>query len=288
MNPLVTIGLPCFNEGKFVAHAVASILAQSLADWEMVAIDDGSSDATADILRRLRDPRIRVVIDGQHRGLAARLNQIARLAVGKYVARMDADDVAHPRRLQRQVEFLEAHADVDVVGTGMAIVDESNQVIGKRVLAAEPYTDHRAPAVAHATMCSRADWVRQHPYNEKNSRCEDWELWRSVRRVAIRNIEEPLYFYREFDSFRTRKYLGRQMRIMSVSASEGDVRQVIRSAVGFGVYSLAAATGTTRRLIRRRSERLVASEKATLQEVYESVLRLSLEEAQQAATARHP
>jgi hypothetical protein len=129
--------------------------------------------------------------------------------------------------------------------------------------------------------------VRQHPYNEENSRCEDWELWRAVRRVSIRNLEEPLYFYREFDSFSTRKYLARQMRIMSVSASDGDVRQVLLSAIGAGVYSLAAATGTTRRLLRRRSECLVAREKSALQEVYESVLRLSLEEAQQAAASRN-
>jgi len=288
MTPLVTIGLPCCNEQKFVAHAVASILAQSLQDWEMVAIDDGSSDATADILRGLRDPRIRVVIDGRHRGLAARLNEIARLAAGKYVARMDADDVAHPQRLQKQVEFLESHADVDVTGTGMAIVDENEKIIGKRLPPAEPYTGGRAPVIAHATMCSRADWVRQHPYNENNPRCEDWELWRSVRRATIRNLEEPLYFYREFDSFGTRKYLARQMRIMRVSAFDGDVRQVLLSAFGCGVYGLAAATGTTRRLLRRRSESLVASEEATLQAVYDSVLRLSLEEAQQTAAARNP
>jgi len=286
MTPLVTVGLSCFNEEAFVAHAINSILAQTFGHWELIAIDDGSSDTTANVLRTVRDPRVQVIVDGQHKGLAARLNQIVGLAAGRYVARMDADDVSHPRRIERQVEYLESHPNIDVLGTGMAIIDRRGQISGLRLLPEDAFASGE-PLIAHATICCRTDWIRHHPYNEHNPRCEDWELWRSAGQVAGKNLAEPLYFYREFDSFRLRKYLGRQARMMKSHAREGEFMRLANSAFRSGVYSAAAITGMTDRLIARRSAPISGSQKSELQKVYDDVLQRRLEDGEQAAPARN-
>jgi glycosyltransferase involved in cell wall biosynthesis len=286
MTPLVTVGLSCFNEEAFVAHAINSILVQTFGHWELIAIDDGSSDTTANVLRTVRDPRVQVIVDGQHKGLAARLNQIVGLAAGRYVARMDADDVSHPRRIERQVEYLESHPNIDVLGTGMAIIDRRGQVSGLRSLPEDAFATDEA-LIAHATICCRTDWIRRHPYNEHNPRCEDWELWRSAGQVAGKNLTEPLYFYREFDSFRLSKYLGRQARMMKSHAREGKFKRLANSLFRSAVYGGAAITGMTDTLIARRSTPISGSQKSELQKVYDDVLRRRLEDGEQAAPARN-
>ena len=284
MTPVVTVGLSCFNEEAFVEHAVSSILAQTFEDWELIAIDDGSSDATANVLRKISDPRVRVIVDDQHKGLAARLNEIVALAAGRFVARMDADDVSHPRRLERQVKYLELHPEIDVLGTGMAIIDRRGQVSGLRLLPENAFAAEE-PLIAHATICCRTDWIRRHPYNEDNPRCEDWELWRSAGQVAGRNLPEPLYFYREFDSFRLRKYLGRQARMMKSHARDAKLKRLTSSMFRSAVYTGAAFIGLTDTLIARRSAPVTQQERAELQKLYDEVLQRRLEDREQTAPA---
>src|SRR5947209_20480458 len=94
MPPELSIGLPSFNAGRFLREAVQSIFAQTFTDWELIIVDDGSSDGSFSTLAHINDTRVRVYSDAQHRGLAARLNEIAGLARGKYIGRMDADDLS--------------------------------------------------------------------------------------------------------------------------------------------------------------------------------------------------
>jgi glycosyltransferase involved in cell wall biosynthesis len=283
--PLVTVGLSCFNEEAFVAQAVKSILVQTFRDWELIAIDDGSHDGTAQVLRGIRDPRVRVVVDGRHSGLAARLNEVAALAAGKYVARMDADDAAHPERLERQIAYLESHPEVDVLGTGMAIVDRRGRVNGLRSMPEEPFANAREPLIAHATICCRKEWIRSHPYNERHPRSEDWVLWRTTGPVAGKNLPEPLYFYREFDSFRLGKYLGRQTSMMKSYARHGELARLARSVFHCGVYTAAAIAGMTDALVARRSTPLDVHQQSELQHAFDAILRTKLEDRQQAPAA---
>ena len=102
---LVSIGLPFFNAGRMLTAALQSIFAQSLEDWELILLDDGSSDKSLHLAASIQDLRVRLFSDGRNRGLSYRLNQSALLARGKYLARMDADDVMHPDRLRRQIGF---------------------------------------------------------------------------------------------------------------------------------------------------------------------------------------
>src|SRR5262249_59804436 len=107
-----TVGMAGFNAEDTIAFAVRSLIAQSFRDWELLFFDDGSTDATAAVVASFKDPRITVSSDGQKRGLAVRLNQAIGKAHGRYIARMDADDIAFPNRLRAAFKFIEDHPDV--------------------------------------------------------------------------------------------------------------------------------------------------------------------------------
>src|SRR5215207_5701854 len=123
MTPRVTIGLPFYNAANTLASAVRSVFAQTYHDWELILVNDGSSDRSLEIADAVKDPRIRVMSDGRNKGLAARLNEITSSACGRYIARMDADDLMHPDRLARQVALLQTRPRVDVVGTATYATD---------------------------------------------------------------------------------------------------------------------------------------------------------------------
>src|SRR6187399_2780245 len=110
----ITIGLPFLNPGHRLAYAIQSVLAQTIQDWELLLVDDGSTDESVALASSLADKRIRLIRDGRNLGLPARLNQIAELASGEILVRMDADDLMHPTRIKRLVDVLDSDPTVDV------------------------------------------------------------------------------------------------------------------------------------------------------------------------------
>src|SRR5262245_53821277 len=111
--PRVSVLLPCRNGARTLELALRSILAQSFTEFELLLLDDGSTDESAAIASRFNDSRIRIFGDGMHRGLSLRLNEGVSRARGQYVARMDADDVSFPCRLERQVAYLDGNPQID-------------------------------------------------------------------------------------------------------------------------------------------------------------------------------
>src|SRR5579872_3545287 len=120
----VTIGIPFYNAEQTFADAIRSIFTQTFRDWELLLVDDGSTDGSLAIAQAVQDTRVHVYYDGHRRGLASRLNQIAELARGEYLARMDADDLMHPERLARQIEALLKHAPADLVASAIYELDD--------------------------------------------------------------------------------------------------------------------------------------------------------------------
>jgi glycosyltransferase involved in cell wall biosynthesis len=117
------------NDLRYLPQAVDSILRQSFDGFEFLILDDGSTDGSADYLRRLTDPRVRLVRNETNLGLTRSLNGGLDLAGGEFIARMDADDVVMPERLARQVAFLQAHPDTGIVGSSRVLIDEAGDVI---------------------------------------------------------------------------------------------------------------------------------------------------------------
>ena len=126
------------NAALTLDAALRSILWQTFSDWELILVDDGSTDQTDRLLSQFGDARIHVVRgkDGQ-KGLVTRLNECIDLARGKYVARMDADDIAYPERFERQVQYLETHPEVDLLGHGAALFIGDGQALGSYPTACE-------------------------------------------------------------------------------------------------------------------------------------------------------
>ncbi len=247
-----------YNAGPFVLDAWRSLRAQTFTDWELIAVDDGSSDESAAVLETITDPRVRKLVDGRHRGLAARLNQIVAAAAGLYIARMDADDLCHPERLAGQVAFLEARKDVDVVGCGLLSFDAALRPVSMRTFPGEHAAIVADPVhgirLAHATVVGRTGWFREHPYNDSNRTGEDWELWvNSYRESRFANLPQALYYYREMQSFRLAGYLAAKQDLArlqwkhrksfgTAAAALAVAGQYARMAV-YLVSSLAGAEG---------------------------------------------
>jgi glycosyltransferase involved in cell wall biosynthesis len=268
----VTIGLPVWNAEPHLEAALRSIFAQTVPEWELLIMDDGSLDRSLEIAQSLRDARVRVISDGKHLGLGARLNQIAQHAEGEYLARMDADDMMHPRRLEKQLAQLRADSTSDVVGCGMVILNKTGQPVGARrlPLAHEAITADRIRQMrlAHATAMAKTEWWRRQKYDEAAPLgVEDWRFWiEAALSTRYGNVAELLYYYREFDSFRLSNYLKNKRGLISrlwslpqvpVTRAVADSLRHVASAA---VFSVAALAGVESTLISRRNEPLKSEE----------------------------
>jgi len=276
-RPAVTVGIPFYNAGSTLADAVRSVLAQTLDDWELVLVDDGSTDGGIEVARSLRDSRVRVVSDGRNRGLSARLNQIAEFARSKLLARMDADDLMHSDRLAVQVEYLDRNPKVDVVGTGMYILDGDGRPVAKRPASTAPLTARSVltgACLMHATVMGRTDWFRQNPYYDPACppvypEAEDFELWcRTFGASRFARIPDPYYYCNEHASFSMSKY-ARASRSVARAQWRYGLRLIgflgccvlsARQAAKFLAHTCAAGLRLQGRMIARRSIALTPSE----------------------------
>ncbi|OIN60279.1 glycosyltransferase family 2 protein [Arsenicibacter rosenii] len=200
--PTITIGLPFYNQAAFLSAAIRSVVNQSFRDWELLLIDDGSTDdSVAVACHWLTDPRIRLLCDKKRLGLSSRLNQIARLAKGRFLARMDADDLMAPNRLQSQLNYLLKNPETDLTASFAYIIDRQTRIRGLRGLPVPPPRYDKLLAhcpIIHPTVMGKTDWFRLHPYNPVLQRTEDLELWlRTLPETTIGILDEPLLFYRD-------------------------------------------------------------------------------------------
>ena len=271
--PLVSIGMSVRNCQATLPLAVASIVAQTYANWELLLIDDGSMDQTLEVARRFVDPRIKIYADGESRGLPYRLNQALELSRGQLFARMDGDDMAYPQRLERQVAYLKAHPAVDVIGSSIMYFQRDGMARGKRLA---PET-HRAicsrPAdgfpMAHPTYVGHLAWFRRFQYDETAIRCEDQDLLlRAHSASTFGNIPEILLGYRQ-EKLGLRKTLrGRRSYVRSAIRELGprgrlwqSLRIVIAQGSRAAVEVVFVTIGMEEQLLQRRAQALTTEEK---------------------------
>ena len=235
----VSIGLPFYNNETTLRGAINSILAQSFTDWELILLDDGSSDRSFEIASSFKDPRLRLIKDGQNRGLANRLNQLTKLSQGYYIARMDGDDLMHPDRLWHQVNYLDNHPNVDLVATLAYSIDNNNQILGLKGI--EPMANDlktillKKGLIIHPTVMAKAEWFRHNPYDSSLRFTEDRELWcRTCAYSVFAKINEPLLFYRE--SLNKKSFL--KKHLLSFKINRDLLRSYGYSALGRGKTNL--------------------------------------------------
>jgi len=209
--PLITAAIPVFNAGKYLRLAVLSIVKQTFTDWELLIIDDGSTDNALQDISDIRDARIRIFRDGENRGLASRLNEAIDLARGQYLTRMDQDDVSYPGRFERQAEALQNDPRIDLIAVRAITIDENDQATGlfpyslsHSAICARPWRGFYLP---HPTWMGRIDWFRKHRYTVPGPYfCEDQELLlRSYCESRFGTIDEVLFGYRNRTNVNWRK-----------------------------------------------------------------------------------
>jgi len=201
-TPLVSIAMPFYNAERTIAASIRSILLQSYSNWELLLCDDGSTDASRALALSFRDPRIVVCGDRRRLELGARLNGCIERARGEYVARMDADDIAYPRRLEKQVHFLQARPDVDLAGGWAVLFGDDGAPVGKRADPAAHREIARWPlhsfALMHPTFMGKASWFRCYRYRADAIRCEDRDLlFRAHAGSRFANVPEIVLGYRQ-------------------------------------------------------------------------------------------
>ncbi len=200
-TPAVSVLMAVYDGARWVGAAVESLLAQTLADLEVVVIDDGSTDTTAEVLAAFRDPRLRVE-RRERAGLTRALTRALELAQAPLIARLDADDVALPERLERQRRFLDAHPDVGLLGTWAREVD----VTGREVAIVRPPVDDAAirralirvnPFVHSTVMMRRSALERTAGYDPAYQVAQDYDLWMRMARVTrLANLPDALVIRR--------------------------------------------------------------------------------------------
>ncbi len=212
MSPRVSIGIPFYNPGASFELAVKSVFAQTFEDWELILLDDGSTDDSLRFARSLSDERVRVYSDGANKKLNARLNEIGRLARSPVLFRMDSDDIMRPDRVEVQYRELQKAGPNTVLGSSAYSIDDRSNIAGIRDSSQATDTGFGARhRFIHPTVCAYSDWFRQNPYNESFifHRCQDAELWVRVSgRTQFKNLRDPLLFYRELNCFKFDNYLG--------------------------------------------------------------------------------
>lgn len=198
MNPRVTILMPAYNAGKYIAAAIQSALDQTFADFELLIVDDGSFDDTVSVIEGFDDDRIRLIRQEQG-GVSAALNKGLQHAEGEYICRFDADDLCFPQRLARQVEFLDANPDYLLVGSDAEYISEDGEHLFNFRCAGHTHEEildklyRFCPFIHSAVMYRKAAILQAGGYSLLAHNFEDYLLW--VRLVAAgrcHNLEEAL------------------------------------------------------------------------------------------------
>jgi glycosyltransferase involved in cell wall biosynthesis len=264
-KPRVSIALSMRDAAATIGAALRSLLAQTMADWELILIDDGSSDASVEVARSFADHRIQIQVDGTRLGLAARLNQAIDIAQARYLARMDADDIAYPERLEQQLAYLDAHPQVDLLGAAMMVFEGDGQPVGlfpsraeHAQICARPFSGFY---LAHPTWLGKLEWFKRWRYDPAWRKAQDQDLllraWSASRFAAL---PQPLVGYRQ-DAVSLRKSIvGRyyfSRAILRVARRDGQVTPgvlaVAEQIAKLGFEFVAITTGQPRSLLRHRA-----------------------------------
>lgn len=203
MPPLVSVVMPTYNSERFLKESIESILNQIYRDFEFIIVADSSVDGTDSILDSYQQKDDRIKIYHHERiGLIGSLNKGCRLAKGKYIARMDADDISLPNRLEKQVSYMETHPAIGILGTGLRYIDENGRrgksiinPTNPKMIGLYLYFEN---CIAHPSVMMRREVIEPLDfYNSAALHAEDYDLWaRSSRITQISNLPEILLYYR--------------------------------------------------------------------------------------------
>lgn len=199
--PNITVLMPVYNAEEYLQEAIDSILRQTFTDYEFIIIDDGSTDNSLEIIKKYSDSRIRLVQNLKNLGLPTTLNIGMDLARGKYIARMDNDDISHPLRFEKQVAFMDDNPHISICGTWMETIGNKK---GKIIETPENNEEIKRSLLLDSSISHPTVFLRMSEFNRCNLRydpdykdCEDIELWiRALKYLYASSLQQVLYYYR--------------------------------------------------------------------------------------------
>jgi glycosyltransferase involved in cell wall biosynthesis len=206
--PAVSVILPAYNCEKFIGKAIQSVLQQTFTDFDLIIINDGSTDNTETIIHEFDDQRIIYLKNSNNQGLIYTLNKAITHANGKYIARMDADDICLRDRLAKQKAFLDQNEDITVIASTIEFINEQEEKTGIWELDRQTITPAQIKGailkqncIAHPTVMMRSEIIKQLKYKEYQKNIEDYDLWLRLlnRGYKIAKLNEPLLLYRIHD-----------------------------------------------------------------------------------------
>lgn len=282
-SPLVSVTMPVYNGGKTLAAAMQSIVAQCFTDWELLVIDDASTDDSVAIARQFDDPRIRVIENVKNEGLAAKLNQGIDLSNGQFFARMDQDDMAYPERLAKQVAYLQAHPATDLVAARAVIFTSAGEALGllpfhavHAEICVRPWSGFYMP---HPTWMGRLAWFKQHRYRiPEVVRGEDQELLlRTYDQSQFACLPDVLLAYR-LDAISWRKTRSGRLNLLPwfwrTHLARGRYGYAVMSVAGIvfklGIEFIALKMGNHNRLRALRTREMDADVMRQWQAVWQA------------------
>jgi len=204
LEPKITVILPIYNAMPFLEDAIKSLINQTYKNFQVLCINNNSMDNSGEYLKTITDKRFKYY-ELKGTSLVKALNFGLKLANTEYIARMDADDISHPQRFEKQIEFLQSHKNIDIIGTqgryiGITskksmriILPKSHNQIIKSMLESKH-------AIIHASIILRKESIKNYFYNETYFPCEDFELFLRLRNnIRFANLDEELYYFRISD-----------------------------------------------------------------------------------------
>lgn len=195
---LISVVLPVYNVASFIKEAIDSILNQTIQDFEIIVIDDCSTDKTIEIVKSYNDERIRILTKPENKGLIDSLNIGFNAAKGKYIARMDGDDISDLKRFEKQLYVLENNPEIKVCGSWLQAFGKENKIIKHK----EHHEQILVNMMVHCSMSLGSVmldriWAKEESFDENKKHVEDYDFWsRVIWKGKVYNIQEVLYKYR--------------------------------------------------------------------------------------------
>lgn len=282
-RPDISVIMPIYNCAATIAQAIASLRAQTFEAWELLVIDDASTDESTSLVLSVGDPRIQLIRNDKNQGLAESLNRGIDKANGSFIARMDGDDVAYPERFQQQMLFLEMNRKVDVVGSQMLIFKSSGEAIA---VLRPPLTHDKICRAAiagnfplyHPTWFGRIGWFRHYKYDPGFRKAQDFELLlRASATSEYANIDKTLMGYRLDSGSIRKRLLTRRFVFQSFAKhfrTNGDWKLFLRGGfmtVGKGVWDLLASVREKRTVERGGASPVTVPESIAWSKVRDSL-----------------
>lgn len=234
-SPLVSVIIPCYNSEKYVEQAVRSIMNQTYKNLEILITDDCSADSSFVILQRLaeEDSRIKLFKNEQNQKIVRTLNALIECANGKYIARMDADDISLPKRIEKQVAFMEENPDIAICGTNAWHIDENNIVTGQSFLAIDnddiQIFKLYANPFYHPSVLIRSQILKNYNYNEAYLHAEDFALWKLLLETYKGyNLPDKLICYRITENIELQKKKTQCELLFKLASGRNDVLSFLK------------------------------------------------------------